>query len=167
MKAVLVTSPCQSEPDLWFSVKKEDIEKTVEICSTCPLKDTCLRNAEENGEIHGVWGGKNFNTGALAKGNPSGLCKNERHDLPEGGRCKKCASEKKKRYNADLKARGIKRHTPGRWKKNFIGGKCHNGHELTINNTKVRDHDKALMCTQCIRRVAPKITRSENKGYYR
>lgn len=163
---MVVHSPCQENPDLWFSRRQEDLNETIEICLSCPFKDACLRTAESRGEIHGVWGGKDFNTGGWSD-NPLGMCRNERHYLPEGGRCKKCASEKKKRQNDILKAKGIQRHRPGRWKKNFIGGKCHNGHELTINNTKIREHDKALMCTQCIRRVAPKITRSENKGLFR
>lgn len=36
---------------------KTDAEKAKTICRLCPVKDACLKFAQENGEEFGIWGG--------------------------------------------------------------------------------------------------------------
>lgn len=50
------------DPDLWF--EEEDltrIEEAKSICRSCPVRMLCENAAVDNGETHGIWGGKNFN----------------------------------------------------------------------------------------------------------
>lgn len=161
MSTVHVITPCQKlDPDLWFSEDKKDIATAIGICNGCPFKEECLRQAEENKEVHGVWGGKNFNTKlALSTNKARGLCHSGRHDKPYPGQCKPCRAETQANYNKRRKRKIRKPETRKRssWKKNTIGDFCHKGHYLTINNTRVRPNDGALMCSQCFKRIQPSI----------
>jgi len=38
----------------------DEVADAQEICGTCPVKDLCLKDASDRGEVHGVWGGKDF-----------------------------------------------------------------------------------------------------------
>lgn len=44
--------------DYFFSRDKEHIEVAKQICSQCPVRETCLQYALEHKKIHGVWGGR-------------------------------------------------------------------------------------------------------------
>lgn len=53
-KALCVNHP---ESNLWFSYKKDDINRAVSICSKCPVKKECFLSAWESDEFYGVYGG--------------------------------------------------------------------------------------------------------------
>ena len=53
-----VETPCQAEPDLWFSTDPDGIEYAKAICARCPVREACLAAAIELGEREGIWGGK-------------------------------------------------------------------------------------------------------------
>lgn len=165
MKLIDVTTPCQSNPDLWFEEDKESIEKAKGICNTCPFKEACLAQAEKEKEVWGVWGGKNFNSSRYQSTNKArGLCRNGKHDLPNGGRCAEC---RKATRAAHDKRRAERRKIHGREKdtrtshgkkhKNKVGGTCKSGHNLTTDNTKIRPFDGAVMCKECYSKVKPKM----------
>jgi hypothetical protein len=44
-----------SEP--WFSGNPTKTRRAVAICDRCPVKVICGREADERGEVFGVWGG--------------------------------------------------------------------------------------------------------------
>ena len=50
---------------LFFSEDLLDIARAKHLCSTCPLKDTCLEGALERKEPLGVWGGELFVNGRV------------------------------------------------------------------------------------------------------
>lgn len=72
-------------------------------------------------------------------------CRSGRHEVPGNSRdCRECRRERDRTPERKAKRRGEK-------KKNVIGGTCHrNEHVLTEANTKLRSHDKALMCIPCL-----------------
>lgn len=161
MKMQVVRVECQKNPELWFSEDKNDMADAISICNRCPLKDTCLRQAIENHEVNGIWGGVSFNSSKYQSMNKvRGLCRNGKHELPNGGPCAECRKATRKKHDQKKKARYRaegRYQNKGKKHKNVVGGKCKNGHDLNANNTKVRSYDGALMCTQCYRRVQPKI----------
>lgn len=46
-----------SQPNLWFSTRREDQEIVQELCNRCPVKDICLHVSLVRGELWGTWGG--------------------------------------------------------------------------------------------------------------
>ena len=51
---------CASEwvdPDWWFPADDRDQEAARGICSSCPVRRSCLAHALATGEPHGIWGG--------------------------------------------------------------------------------------------------------------
>lgn len=169
MNVVEVKTACQSNPDMWFSEEKDDIKKAIAYCNLCPFKEKCLAQAEADKEVHGIWGGKNFQSSKYQSTNKArGLCRNGLHEIPEGGGpCKPCRAKSQAAYDKRKKKRVRKpdtRSRGSRWIKNEVGGFCHNGHYLTLNNTKVRPNDGALMCTQCFKRVQPKIRKTRKEA---
>ncbi len=159
----LVETPCQDIPEIFFSEEDFEIAKAKELCRGCPVKDRCLRQATEDKEQFGVWGGELFPRKGLAL-TPKQVaakadfavareCNKGLHILPAGrsnNTCVECANQRKReRYQtpqgkAEMKARNQKR-------KNKIGGTCYSGkHVLTEANTERRSHDNALMCIPCL-----------------
>lgn len=55
-----MSTPCQTDPELWWSDDKADVTMAKEACAFCPEKVSCLAKAEERGETSGVWGGEDF-----------------------------------------------------------------------------------------------------------
>jgi len=51
--------------DLFFSEDLHDIARAKYLCSTCPLRETCLAGAVERREPWGVWGGELFLNGRV------------------------------------------------------------------------------------------------------
>lgn len=49
--------PCQSDPDLFFSNRKAEIELAKEACLYCPIKSECFQDALWDEERSGIWGG--------------------------------------------------------------------------------------------------------------
>ncbi|MEU9975055.1 WhiB family transcriptional regulator [Streptomyces sp. NPDC051014] len=47
--------PCESDPDMWFSEKAEDVTQAKEACGFCPLRAECAELGDN--EEFGVWGG--------------------------------------------------------------------------------------------------------------
>jgi WhiB family redox-sensing transcriptional regulator len=50
---------CSDTPEshIWFSYKKEEIDRAVEICKICPVRKQCFINAWSADEFYGVSGG--------------------------------------------------------------------------------------------------------------
>ena len=42
---------------IWFSYKKEEIDKAVQICKKCPVRRQCFMNAWSSEEFYGIAGG--------------------------------------------------------------------------------------------------------------
>jgi len=57
--------PCQSDPDLFFAEKPQDIWRAKSLCRRCPTRPACLAGALERGEPWGVWGGELFQHGVI------------------------------------------------------------------------------------------------------
>ena len=54
-----------SMTELFFSEQLDDIAAAKAFCGECPVKETCLRNAQERRERWGVWGGELFVNGKI------------------------------------------------------------------------------------------------------
>ena len=73
----LGTLPCRAhDPDLWFADKPAELEQAKQLCAGCPVKAACLDSARSRQEPWGVWGGENFDRGAVVprkrpRGRPS------------------------------------------------------------------------------------------------
>lgn len=46
-----------ADPEIFYAVTDEEAEEAKEICSLCPVRETCLEYALVHREKHGVWGG--------------------------------------------------------------------------------------------------------------
>jgi WhiB family redox-sensing transcriptional regulator len=52
------TAACKGlEPGIFYPSSDEEAETAKEICSTSPVRETCLEHAIERREHNGVWGG--------------------------------------------------------------------------------------------------------------
>ena len=47
----------ETDPEAFFPEKGESTREAKNICAKCPLLDTCLQYAFDNGEQYGIWGG--------------------------------------------------------------------------------------------------------------
>lgn len=47
----------QTDPELFFSDKAEDVDAAKKVCARCPIRAQCLEGALASHERHGVWGG--------------------------------------------------------------------------------------------------------------
>lgn len=164
----LVDTACQDDPDIFFSDEESDISKAKELCSSCPVKDRCLRQATEDEEQFGVWGGELFPLGGkvistreiLKKDDLSKPkeCRRKLHIMPAGrenNTCKECKIQHQKKYEASPAGKKSRQKANSRRKKNVMGGTCSSGkHTLSPANTVVRTHDKALMCLDCLQSAA-------------
>jgi WhiB family redox-sensing transcriptional regulator len=54
-----------SMTELFFSEQLDDIAAAKAFCLECPVKETCLSNAQERREPWGVWGGELFVNGKI------------------------------------------------------------------------------------------------------
>lgn len=55
----VVFGACRSaDADLFFPMTKEDTERALAVCATCPVVAECLEYALEARERYGIWGGK-------------------------------------------------------------------------------------------------------------
>ena len=60
------TLPCHnSDPELFFSEKSEEIAYAKTLCGTCPVKRECLQGALSRKEPCGVWGGELLDEGVV------------------------------------------------------------------------------------------------------
>lgn len=50
-------TPCEIDPDTWWSDWPETIQKAKELCDTCPVKAACAEWSIRGHEKFGVWGG--------------------------------------------------------------------------------------------------------------
>ena len=48
---------CQTEPELFFSTKPNEIAEAKRACVSCPFWAACRLESLRNGERSGVWGG--------------------------------------------------------------------------------------------------------------
>ena len=53
-----MSTPCQAEPDLWFSNNPDDIFEAKTACSTCPIVNACASMALKLQPSDGIWAGK-------------------------------------------------------------------------------------------------------------
>ncbi|MFV0496062.1 WhiB family transcriptional regulator [Mycobacterium sp.] len=44
-------------PELWFPEIGDPTGPAIAICTTCPIRETCLHDAITRNETHGIWGG--------------------------------------------------------------------------------------------------------------
>jgi hypothetical protein len=154
-----VNTACQAEPDLWFSGFDRDKDVAKGICQSCPEKMACLKQALEDKEVFGIWGGEDFSTDSPKQTAPvvvPKLCRKGLHVLPEQGRCKACIKINRSDYNKTDKARDYRKNYNRKYKrKNVLGGTCSSGkHTLTEENTQIRSSDGALMCQDCLRSLS-------------
>lgn len=60
------TLPCHnSDPDLFFSEKVDEISIAKSLCASCPVRSKCLKGALSRQEPCGVWGGELFEDGRV------------------------------------------------------------------------------------------------------
>jgi WhiB family redox-sensing transcriptional regulator len=59
---------CQSDPELFFAEKPQDISQAKSLCRRCPVRLACLEGALERGEPWGVWGGELLQNGVITAG---------------------------------------------------------------------------------------------------
>jgi WhiB family transcriptional regulator, redox-sensing transcriptional regulator len=58
--------PCRAtNPELFFAESPEDVERAKSLCSSCPVRPTCIAGALERREPWGVWGGELFVQGVV------------------------------------------------------------------------------------------------------
>lgn len=50
-----LNTPCESDPDKWFSDEPADVEQAQAACAGCPLDLACREQGRS--EEYGVWGG--------------------------------------------------------------------------------------------------------------
>ena len=43
--------------DIFFSLDETDQKQALELCKACPVQPECLRDAIEQREMYGIWGG--------------------------------------------------------------------------------------------------------------
>lgn len=56
-----MSTPCRTvDPEVFFPRPSDaaGIAKAIALCGRCPIKAQCLEAAVDNGEEHGVWGGR-------------------------------------------------------------------------------------------------------------
>jgi WhiB family redox-sensing transcriptional regulator len=54
----MVFAACrEQDPDLFFPQTKEEAERAIAICRTCPVRSECREYSLEAAERFGVWGG--------------------------------------------------------------------------------------------------------------
>ena len=52
------------QPDIWFAdpgTEPDLYALACQVCATCPVREACLRYANETDTRYGIWGGKSFN----------------------------------------------------------------------------------------------------------
>jgi hypothetical protein len=158
-----VETPCQSNPNLFFSDADRGRQEAKKICGTCPVRARCFDQAREDGEKFGVWGGVDFSKEEVK--NPD-KCQKGIHRLPkvrDNNKCKKCAQEYKKEYNSKpeiARARKESNRQRSRDKKNALGQPCRSGQHILTNVNSERRSDGALMCLECVQ--SPRIRRFRN-----
>lgn len=60
------TLPCHnSDPELFFSEKVDEISIAKSLCASCPVRKECLKGALSRQEPCGVWGGELFEAGRV------------------------------------------------------------------------------------------------------
>ena len=58
--------PCHGEdPDLWFGIRPEEVERAKALCRACAVRERCLAGAVRRREPWGVWGGETFLDGVV------------------------------------------------------------------------------------------------------
>lgn len=58
--------PCHNtDPEIFFSEKSEEIAYAKSLCAGCPVKRECLKGALSRQEPCGVWGGELFDEGVV------------------------------------------------------------------------------------------------------
>jgi len=61
-----VALPCHnSNPELFFSEKSDEISVAKSLCGGCPVRKECLKGALSRQEPCGVWGGELFEDGQV------------------------------------------------------------------------------------------------------
>jgi hypothetical protein len=73
------STPCQSDPSLWFSVHAAERAEAAQACAWCPLLTACDTYAATNDERHGVWAG-------VDKELPAARCAHTGHPVPNRAR---------------------------------------------------------------------------------
>lgn len=74
-----IQTPCQADPELWFSTDPDDQYEAIAACGFCPIRTECANYGSD--EIAGVWGGvlhgRSHNTVVQPFKRDCGICGNE------------------------------------------------------------------------------------------
>ena len=63
---IAFTLPCHnSDPELFFSDRSQEIELAKSLCGACPVRSQCLQAALSREEPCGIWGGELFENGRV------------------------------------------------------------------------------------------------------
>lgn len=63
--------PChENDPELWFADSPEGVETAKALCTTCPIRRSCLEGALLRREPWGVWGGHLLHQGVAIPRKP-------------------------------------------------------------------------------------------------
>lgn len=74
--------PCwTADPEMFFAEAPDSVEAAKQLCSSCPVRASCLAAAVERGEPWGVWGGELFDRGVVVpRKRPRGRPRNADRD---------------------------------------------------------------------------------------
>ena len=107
-----ITGACTGRTDVdWFAVTAYGIEQAQAVCATCPAMLPCYATAIRNNEMHGVWGGVDFNQPKRTRGyvRGKGGCGYKAHSRrrePACQACKTAHNQYDKTYEARKRQRG-------------------------------------------------------------
>lgn len=92
-----------SHPDLFFPDATDDVnrKRAVRVCTGCPVRAECLREALRNDEPHGIWGGYGPMTRRKMAGKPVPPHGTEARYQQGGCRCPACSET----HNSGKRAR--------------------------------------------------------------
>jgi hypothetical protein len=60
-------TPCQDDPEKWFSTEAEERAEAMGACLECPALKWCREIAERDEPGYGVWGGKDYSPSPVVR----------------------------------------------------------------------------------------------------
>ena len=55
-----LASCATADPDSWYPAQDKASSAVLRVCAACPVRDLCLQQAIDDGELFGIWGGLNL-----------------------------------------------------------------------------------------------------------
>lgn len=155
---------------MWYSGSDLQIQKAIDICSTCSFKMICLKQAEVEGETYGVWGGQDFGNKNGRGTTLKGRCQKGLHAKEGPGSCIPCERDRKASYkkaNKPTETPEARQRRYSKRRRNEFGKECRKGHMLTPETAFIRKPDGAVTCRQCFGKNKPVIISKEVMDYDR